>query len=53
MADDSKIADAKQILEELGMPLAQQNERSGLCLLALLNLTKDKQWKAAENPLVF
>ena len=52
MADDSKIADAKQILEELGMPLAQQNERSGLCLLALLNLTKDKQWKAAENPLV-
>ena len=52
MADDSKIADAKQILEELGMPLAQQNERSALCLLALLNLTKDKPWKAAENPLV-
>lgn len=52
MANDSKIADAKQILEELGMPLAQQNERSALCLLALLNLTKDKPWKAADKPLV-
>ena len=52
MADENKIADAKQILEELGMPRAQQNERSALCLLALLNLTEDKPWAEAENPLV-
>ena len=31
---------------------AQQNERSALCLLALLNLTKGKSWADAENPLV-
>ncbi|MDL5047295.1 BsuBI/PstI family type II restriction endonuclease [Oscillatoria amoena NRMC-F 0135] len=52
MAEENKIADAKQILEEVGMPRAQQNERSALCLLALLNLTEDKTWAEAENPLV-
>jgi hypothetical protein len=34
------------------MPRAQQNERSALCLLALLNLTPAKPWKKAENPLM-
>jgi hypothetical protein len=46
------IADAIQILEELGMPRGQRNDRSALCLLALLNLTKHKTWADAENPLV-
>jgi len=36
----------------LGMPSAQQNERSALCLLALLNLSPDKEWSQAENPLI-
>jgi hypothetical protein len=52
MAVENKIADAKQVLEVLGLPRAQQNERSALCLLALLNLTQDKEWAAAESPLV-
>jgi len=52
MAKENKIADAKHVLEELGMPRAQQNERSALCLLALLNLTQGKKWATAENPLV-
>ena len=52
MAEKDKIADAKQVLEELGMPRAQRNERSALCLLALLNLTEGKSWADAENPLV-
>ena len=52
MAEENKIADALQILEELGMPRAQQNDRSALCLLALLNLTKDKSWADATNPLI-
>jgi hypothetical protein len=52
MAEENKIADALQVLVHLGMPRAQRNERSALCLLALLNLTKDKTWAKAENPLI-
>jgi hypothetical protein len=48
----NNIADALQILGELGMPRAQRNDRSALCLLALLNLTKRKSWANAESPLV-
>jgi len=46
------IKAAHQIIISLGLPRAQQNERSALCLLALLNLTPGKTWAAAENPLV-
>ncbi len=46
------IEAAHQILISLGLPRAQQNERSALCLLALLNLTPGKAWADAENPLV-
>jgi hypothetical protein len=34
------------------MPRAQQNDRSALCLLALLNLSRAESWAAAKNPLV-
>ncbi|MCY4436725.1 MAG: BsuBI/PstI family type II restriction endonuclease [Chloroflexi bacterium] len=43
---------AQQILVSLGLPRAQQNERSALCLLALLNLTPSKSWAKAEAPLI-
>ncbi|MDR2173415.1 MAG: hypothetical protein LBE32_04335 [Burkholderiales bacterium] len=46
------IEAAQQIIVSLGLPQAQQNERSALCLLALLNLTPGKAWADAENPLV-
>lgn len=46
------ITEANQILISLGLPRAQQNERSALCLLALLNLTPRKKWVLAENPLM-
>jgi hypothetical protein len=46
------IKAARQIIISLGLPRAQQNERSALCLLALLNLAPGKAWAAAENPLV-
>jgi hypothetical protein len=46
------IQAAHQILISLGLPRAQQNERSALCLLALLNLTPAKKWAQAENPLI-
>ena len=45
------IEAALQIIISLGLPRAQQNERSALCLLALLDLTPDKVWADAENPL--
>jgi hypothetical protein len=49
---NDKIEAAHQIIISLGLPRAQQNERSALSLLALLNLTPGKAWAQAENPLV-
>lgn len=46
------IEDALKILAILGLPRPQQNERSALSLLAILNLTPDKKWYQAENPLI-
>ena len=46
------IKAARTVLISLGLPRGQQNERSALCLLALLNLTPDKAWSEAENPLI-
>lgn len=47
-----KIEAAQRILVSLGLPKGQHNERSALCLLALLNLTPDKAWIDAECPLM-
>jgi len=44
--------EACRVLVSLGLPRAQRNERSALCLLALLNLTPAKTWVQAENPLI-
>jgi BsuBI/PstI restriction endonuclease domain/BsuBI/PstI restriction endonuclease HTH domain len=52
MARENKISEALQILGELGMPRAQQNDRSALCLLALLNLGRNRPWGDADNPLM-
>jgi len=49
---NDSIEAAHQIIISLGLPRAQQNERSALSLLALLNLTPGKAWAKAENPLV-
>lgn len=46
------IVDALGVLAQLGLPRAQQNERSALCLLALLDLSPGKKWKQASNPLI-
>lgn len=52
MNDHPHITDALEILVALGLPRAQQNARSALCLLALLNLTPQKTWAQAESPLM-
>lgn len=46
------VDEALDILVALGMPREQQNERSALCLLALLNLTPKKKWCQGEVPLM-
>lgn len=46
------IDEALVVLKELDFPKAQQNERSALTLLALLNLTPSKTWKNAEAPMI-
>ncbi len=43
---------AQQIIIALGLPRAQHNERSALCLLALLNLKPGMPWAKAQDPLV-
>lgn len=40
----SKIEEAKQILEAIGLPKRQQNDRSALTLLALCNLKEKDKW---------
>lgn len=47
-----RIEEALEILRVLGMPRGQLNERSALTLLALLNITPDKAWNAAEPPMI-
>lgn len=47
-----RIAEALQVLRELGMPREQLNDRTAICLLALLNISPQKQWGQAENPLL-
>jgi len=50
MRKEKRLEEARAILIDLGLPKAQQNERTALCLLALLNLTPDKPWSKAESP---
>ena len=45
------VAEAIDALEQLDFPRAQRNERSGLVLLALLDLTPAKEWSEAVAPL--
>jgi BsuBI/PstI restriction endonuclease domain/BsuBI/PstI restriction endonuclease HTH domain len=53
MSDKTDYLDAAhQIIISLGLPRAQQNERSAVSLLALLNLTPGKPWAKAGNPLI-
>lgn len=47
-----KIEQALHIIKSLGLPREQHNERSALCLLALLNLTPEKLWNEASAPLI-
>ena len=52
MSAKTRIREAVQVLRDLGMPREQQNDRTALCLLALLNLTPDQKWTEATDPSV-
>ncbi len=45
-----RVSEALNILRALGVPQKQQNERSALTLLALLDMTPEKTWADATNP---
>jgi type II restriction enzyme len=47
-----RIEEAKAILRDMSLPTAQQNDRSALTLLALLNLKPDTPWSEASKPLL-
>ena len=49
---DQLLSDALAVLEAIGMPRAQRNERSALCLLALLGLRPGGSWDALKSPLM-
>ncbi|OBA06225.1 restriction endonuclease [Paenibacillus polymyxa] len=50
--NQKKIDEALQIIKSLGLPKGQHNERTALCLLALLNLTPNKSWGESDAPLI-
>ena len=52
MSVQSKIVEAIQILAAVGMPKEQQNDRSALCLLALLDSGPFDGWGDAKDPLI-
>lgn len=53
MNDHSQqVSDAQTIIEQFGLPKAQQNERSALSLLAVLGMTPTSKWSDASNPLI-
>ncbi len=52
MTKNEFIQSARQILQALGLPKAQQNERSALSLLALLDLRPNRKWSQASDPLM-
>ena len=45
----SKTDEAISILKDLGLPKAQQNERSALTLLALMDLEEDTSWSESKQ----
>lgn len=50
--NDLQIGQAIEIIAALGLPKAQQNERSALCLLALTKMTPELGWADADCHLI-
>jgi adenine-specific DNA-methyltransferase len=48
----SKIEEAMSVIAALGFPRAQQNQRSALSLLALIQLREKGTWQKLQAPLL-
>ncbi|RDV02094.1 BsuBI/PstI family type II restriction endonuclease [Undibacter mobilis] len=48
----SKLNEALEILTDLDLPRKQRNERSALCLLAILDMRPSRKWSEAAAPLM-
>lgn len=49
---EKRIQETRSVLKAIGMPKAQNNNRSALTLLALLGLRPENTWQEAEGPLM-
>ena len=49
---EKRIAEALSILKALGMPNEQLNDRTAICLLALLDIPPKRRWADAKNPML-
>ena len=47
-----RISEALDVLRQIGMPNEQLNDRTAICLLALLDLPETKTWNEARNPML-
>ncbi|MDZ7813263.1 MAG: BsuBI/PstI family type II restriction endonuclease [Ideonella sp.] len=52
MSKQRKLKDAMHILIDLDLPVGQHNERTALCLLALLDLKPRQPWADAQSALI-
>jgi adenine-specific DNA-methyltransferase len=52
MSHETRIAEAISVLSNLDFPSAQLNDRSALCLLALLDLKSNQPWSKSDQPLI-
>jgi hypothetical protein len=52
MRKETKLNQARAILTDLDLPKGQRNERTALCLLALLNLTPGSKWSNVQSPMI-
>jgi adenine-specific DNA-methyltransferase len=52
MTKEKRIGEAIDILTQLGLPREQLNERTAICLLALLDLKVDSPWSKATSPML-
>ncbi|MGB8214701.1 MAG: BsuBI/PstI family type II restriction endonuclease [Anaerolineales bacterium] len=52
MSNQEKIEQALSILTALGMPREQQNNRTAMCLLALVNIHDEIAWRDAQSQLM-
>lgn len=49
---EKRIDEALLVLKALGMPSQQINDRTAICLLAMLDIPTERKWKDAGNPML-